>query len=482
MHTVTSRRGGGARRAPLPALLLLLPLALLACARGGEGGGGGGGGGKGGQGPGDGGGEAVSVDVREVRPGRLTAPLELVGTTQPVQVVGVRSRVEGQLERLLVDVGDRVTEGQELARVDPTLLRAQLNEVEAGLAGARAEVASAEAGVAQARSGLEQARLALLQARTEAQRYRALAQQGIASRQEAEQRATAERSAAQALAVAEQEVATRRSLQGAAAARVQAQAALRQAAEERLTFAVLRSPLRGQVMERLRAEGDLLQPGTEVLRLGDYARLEVVLAVPELARGQVQLGRQVPVRLDAYPDARLTGRVARQSPQADPGSRLVPVEVELDNPGGRIAAGLLARVELAGGGEERLLVLESALTAGRPPPPPSQGPGGGADGGAPRPPEAKEGAVFVATGPPEGARVEERRVQLGRRADGQVEVLSGLRPGERVVVRSAGELRPGAGVKLSALSEGAAPPAPAGPGAPPGGGGAGEPGRGGSGP
>src|SRR5687768_14522560 len=57
---------------------------------------------------------AVAVDVKEVKRGRLRSPLTLVGTTQPLQEVAVRSRVEGHLEALTVDVGDSVTLNQEL--------------------------------------------------------------------------------------------------------------------------------------------------------------------------------------------------------------------------------------------------------------------------------------------------------------------------------------------------------------------------------
>ncbi|MFY0524369.1 efflux RND transporter periplasmic adaptor subunit [Archangium gephyra] len=173
-------------------------------------------------------------------------------------------------------------------------------------------------------------------------------------------------------------------------------------------------------------------------------------------------GQKVSLQLDAFGDTPFTGTVARVSPQADPQSRLVPVEVVLDNPGGRIGGGLLARVRLDNGGAEQLLVLESALRVDQ------QGaPGGlsGAQGGSGTEtdgglPEASpdQGRVFVVTGEADGkARVEERQVRLGARADGQVEILSGLREGDRVVVRSERPLKPGTEVRPSALSDTPAP-------------------------
>lgn len=423
---------GGTPRGWL-ALGLGLLLLCTGCGRGGESR-------KGGR---DAGAGAVAVDVKDVRRGRLRTPLTLVGTTQPLQEVAVRSRVEGHLESLTVDVGDTVKVNQELGRLDPAILDTEVREAEAAHAGAQAEAASAAAGVAQAKSALEQSRLALAQAEVEAQRYQSLAERGISSRQEAEQRATAARSAQQALQASGQQVVTQESLAVAAAARVRAQEALLVAARERRSFATLRSPLAGRVMSRAHSQGDLVRAGDEVLRIGDFSQVEVAVSVSELELARVSPGQKVPVRIDAFGEKSFPGTVARVSPQADPVSRLVPLEVVLENPEGRIGSGLLARVQLDNGGEEQLLVLESALVVGE----------GPRDAG--RPAASGEGRVFVLTGA-EGngtGQVETRAVRVGERGDGQVEILSGLQEGDRVVVRSQRPLQPGTVVQPSALSD-----------------------------
>ncbi|MFP2934866.1 efflux RND transporter periplasmic adaptor subunit, partial [Pyxidicoccus sp. 3LG] len=224
-------------------------------------------------------------------------------------------------------------------------------------------------------------------------------------------------------------------------------------------FASLRSPLDGLVVARLHSPGDLVQVGGEVLRVGDFSDVEVAISVSELELSRVEPGKQVPVRLDAFPDKVFTGTVARISPQADPVSRLVPVEVVLDNPEGRIGSGLLARVRLDDGGEERLLVLESALLVDRPRGPAGTGgPTGGADGGAGAVTPGGAGRVFVVQAGDGGIpRVVEREVRVGARADGQVEILSGLEEGDRVVVRGEKPLQSGMQVRPSALSDPAGP-------------------------
>ncbi|MFP2909866.1 hypothetical protein ACLESD_33470, partial [Pyxidicoccus sp. 3LFB2] len=87
------------------------------------------------------------------------------------------------------------------------------------------------------------------------------------------------------------------------------------------------------------------------------------------------------------------------------------------------------------------------------------GPPGSEDGGTGVPPPGSEGRVFVVQGGEGGspAQVQVREVQVGARADGQVEILSGLEEGDRVVVRGEKPLQPGMQVRPSALSDPSAP-------------------------
>jgi HlyD family secretion protein len=385
-------------------------------------------------------GQAVSVDEKTAQRGRIRGSRVLVGTTQPVEQVAVRSRVEGHIESLTVDVGDSVKKDQELGRVDPTLLDAAYREAQAAVAAARAQAARAHAAVAQAESAQEQSRLAATQAQVEAKRYEGLSEKGIASRQEAEQRATAAKSAEKALDAAAQQIRTEESLREAAEAQVQAQAALLSAARERRSFATLRSPMAGRVVARLHSAGDVVLAGAEVFRIGDFSRVEVALSISELELSRVERGKTVRVRLDAFPEEVFTGTIARISPQADPASRLVPLEIVLENPKERIGAGLLARVELDEGGGEAVVVPESALSVMQ-----AKQDAGATDATA---------TILVLQPTQDGqGRTEARSVQVGSRADGQVEILGGLKEGEPVVVRSARPLTSGVSVRTSALSD-----------------------------
>ncbi|NJN22557.1 MAG: efflux RND transporter periplasmic adaptor subunit, partial [Leptolyngbya sp. RL_3_1] len=290
----------------------------------------------------------------------------------------------------------------------------------------------AQAAVSDARTAVEQARLQVQQARIDADRFQQLAAAGAASDQAAEQAQLTLDIAQQALLSAQEQVTTRQQAVNAAQGRVAAQGATVDQTQARLAFATARSPLNGRVLSRLVEAGDYVQTGAVLLTLGDLTTLHVELAVSELDLAQITRGQPVQVRLDAFPNEVLSGRVTRISPEADPTTRLIPVEVTLSNPAGRLGSGLLARVQFLAPGTALVVVPESALETGAP-------------GAAP--------LVYVVQETGEESTVQARPVELGDRGNGQVEILAGLSPGEFLVVRSDRPLEDGQPVRLSLLSE-----------------------------
>ena len=385
-----------------------------------------------------------AVDIAIARTGKLGEGIEYTGTTAPVREVSLRSQVEGQVLSLSVDVGDAVKQGQIIAQLDDDLLTTALNQAKAQLATLKSEVARAQNQVSNARAQVERARLELQQARADSARQQQLVGEGAIATQEAEQARTAARTAAQALRAAQEQVGTEQQAVAAAQGQVTAQQAVVAQAQERLSYSKLISPLTGVVLQRVTEEGNFLQPNGEIFRLGDFSRVEVVVQVSELELSKIRLRQSVKVRLDAFPNQTFSGQVSRISPAADSTARLVPVEVIIPNSNGEIGSGLLARVSFEGGASQRVVVAETAVSE-------QVGRGEGEQG--------RNGTVFVVTGGEGGtqATVVARSVTLGERADGQVEILSGLRAGERFVVRSSKPLKTGEPVRLSVLSEVAKP-------------------------
>jgi RND family efflux transporter MFP subunit len=377
-------------------------------------------------------GGAPAVETAIASTGFLEDPIEYTGTTEPVRQVSLRSQAEGRLLNLEVDVGDPVRRGQVLGQLDNRLLLTLTNQARAELAARQSEVAQAEAQVNDAQAQVARIQAQLQQAQTDAARQQSLADEGVVSQQLAEQAQTSVQTLQQELRSAQEQVKTRRQAVVAAQGRVSAQQATVAEAQERKAYSSLTSPISGSVLERVLEPGNLVQPGEEVLKLGDFSSIKVVVKVSELELGSIRLGQTAQVRLDAFADRQFSGKVTQISPVADPTARLVPIEVEIPNPGDRIGSGLLARVQFQSAAAARVVIPERALAVAGP---------------------DNRSTLFVVQGEKDTAKAVARSVQLGDRANGQVEVRSGLKPGEAFVVRSSKPLTDSQLVRLSILSD-----------------------------
>lgn len=389
-------------------------------------------------------GGTVAVDAAVAKLSDLTEDRAYTGTTRPSREISLRSQAEGRITDITVNVGDSVQAGQVVAQLDGTIANSSVAQAEAEVAARESEVASLQAEVEEARTQVERARLELQQARSDYQRQAQLFRQGAISEQQAETARTRLGTAEQALRSAEKQVGNRQQAVSASARRITAQQAIVNQERERQSYSVLTSPVNGSVLARPTEPGNLAQAGTEVLRLGDFSRIKVELQVSEREFATIRVGQRAQVRLDALPNQTIAGEVTRISPAAETRARLIPVEVTIPNVNGRIGSGLLARVSFEAGQSQRVVVPESATQIGQRP---QQGSNQNQE-----PP--KSATIYLVNRSGDRATVSPRQVQLGKRANGQVEVLSGLNAGESFVVRSSGKLEAGAPVRLSILSQG----------------------------
>lgn len=398
--------------------------------------------------PGQQGNQTASVNVATAASGSLGRSRQYTGTTQPFRLVSVRSQVEGQLLDMEVNVGDTVTSGQILAQIDAAVLQANVAEAQAEVAARQAEVAQARAEVNDAQAQVASAQVELQQAQSDLKRSQSLFQEGAIPEQQAEAARNQVAIAAQALRSAQEQVRTQQQAVAAVQGRVVAQRAVVAGEQQRQSFTTLTSPIEGSVLERSSEPGNLVQAGTELLQLGDFSQIKVAVQISELELGNLRSGQPVQVKLDAFPNQSLLGRVTRISPAADPVARLVPIEVTIPNPDGRIGSGLLARVTLAErGGRSQIVIPETALKVDQEKRQSQQSSGKPAEN-QPR----RNGTVFVIEGSGDAPQVTARSVTLGDRNDGQVAVLSGLQAGDRFVTLSSKALKNGDPVRLSILS------------------------------
>ncbi|MBD0273646.1 MAG: efflux RND transporter periplasmic adaptor subunit, partial [Acetobacteraceae bacterium] len=215
------------------------------------------------------------VQVAEVRLAPAAADRAYTGVVRARREADVGFRAGGRIIARLVDVGDRVFAGQELARLDPADLALAARAAEADLAAAEAQSRQAAA---------------------DAARSRTLLAAGHVSAAYDDQRVAAARSAAER----------------AAAARAQLDLAHR-----RLDYAVLRAPTGGVVTALLAEAGQVVPEGQAVLRLANPEERELVVQVPEAAVEGVAGAAGAEAAFWAHPGAALPARLREVAPQAD---------------------------------------------------------------------------------------------------------------------------------------------------------------------
>lgn len=356
-----------------------------------------------------------------------------VGTTQPASEVSWRSQVEGRLLELAVAVGDRVTQGEKIGSLDDRLLAAVVSQEREELASLRSEVVRAEIQVKNAQIQLEQAQIQLEQAKSDAARYEQLAKTGLIAEQQAESFRTAAQTAQQAVYSAREAVRLEEQAVDVARANVAAQQAAIAEAEQRRVYTQLLVPISGMVTAKSVEPGDLIQTGEEIITIGNFQQVEVVVPISELDLGKVALGQNVIVQLDAFGDRTFNGTVTQIAPTtSNSTARQINVEIAIDNPQGLIKGGLLARVNFEPVAQTAVTVPLAAVIE-----------------------EADENYLFVVSeaAGERKAIVTKRIVKLGDRNNGKVEILSGLELGERYVVRSDNPLKDGETVALSIISD-----------------------------
>ncbi|HWR16323.1 MAG TPA: efflux RND transporter periplasmic adaptor subunit [Terriglobales bacterium] len=310
---------------------------------------------------------------------RVPDAVMAVGTVRAAETAQIAAQVMGNVTAVSVREGDPVRAGQVLVSIDPAQAQASLERAQAALSAAQHEQAAA-----QTERALTEATL---------KRYETLYQRKSVSPQEYDEiKARYQGSLARA--------------EAAQAGQAQAKAAVAQA-QTGFGYTKLRAPFDGVVTSRMMDPGMLATPGSPIVTVEATGRYRLEATVDEGSLRFVKIGETVPVRLDAYPDEQLAGKVTQIVPSADPASRTFMVKVEL--PANRLLrSGLFGRASLARGERDSLVLPKTAVV----------------DRGALK-------GVFV-VGPDQIATL--RYVTVGDTRDDGFEVLSGLGPNESVVL------------------------------------------------
>ena len=309
---------------------------------------------------------AAGLATQAIAMESIPAVTEAVGTVQAEQLAAVTSRVVANILEMRASAGQRVAAGDILVVLDDRDLRHRVEQAQDAVRGAEAT---------------------LSQARSDYQRDKPLFEQQVIPAYDFEH--------------------TQTNLKTAEANLHRLQQAERET-EVNLSYAVIRSPFAGVVVDKLANVGDLAAPGKPLFTLYEQGRLWLEANVPEDLLAGIRTGQYRTLRIDAR-NREMRGRVVEIVPSSDPATRSVIVRVRLEDTRD-IVPGMFGRLLLPSAPEQVLTVPASAVT--------------------------RAGQLTMVDVVSQG-RVERRTVQLGRAIGGGFEVLSGLAPGDSVVLRNA---------------------------------------------
>lgn len=358
----------------------------------------------------------VRVMAAETRP--MERAVTVTGSLAAEEAATLSAKIGGRLRSFPVDLGSIVKQGDIIAQVEPRDYELRLQQSAAALAQARATVGLSLEGTddrfdPEQSSAVKQARAVLDEAKQNRERVVSLSTQGIASKSELDTVESTYKVALNRYEAAMEDTRTRQ----AVLAQRRAEWEL---AKQQLADTSLRAPFDGAVQGRLANLGEFLAAGSPVVKLVKIDPLRLRLEVPERDAASVRLGQRV--RLTAEGDTNVySGNLNRVSPAIDDASRMLQVEADIRNDGS-LRPGLFARAHIiTHENDEGLSVPANSLITFA----------------------GLEKVVVIAE-----SKAEEKVVTTGRRGPGWVEIIAGLKAGEKVVVEP-GNLRTGEAVTVT---------------------------------
>jgi len=339
--------------------------------------------------------EAPRVTVAVARQAPPDDERVLPGNALPLLEASLYARATGYIKTRLVDIGDRVEQGQLLAVIDAPDIDDQLAQAKANLEQARAMLKLNEANAVLAKTILERS------VRINGKGF------GVVSQEEIDQqRATLGTTAA--------------SVENAKAS-IQVNEAAVQRFTDLQSFERITAPFPGVVTARHIDAGDLISADSTSRELFHLMRtdvLRVFVNVPQVFATGIKVGQNADVYRRETPDRTHTGKVTRTADALDPNTRTLLTEVQVPNPDNALRPGMYLQVKFLFDRESLPVLIPAAALTTRT--------------GGPR--------VAILDGQ---QRVQYREVKLGRDFGAEVEVVAGLKPGETVVVHPGDDLPAG---------------------------------------
>jgi RND family efflux transporter MFP subunit len=343
----------------------------------------------------------------------LANTLEIASEFQPYQEIEVYAKVSGYIQKLYINWGTRVKQGQLLAVLEIPELEQQLDQDEATVHRSESDLRRAQEQLNQAQSAYKVAHLSFTRlGDVQKSRPGLVAQQDIDASEGKDLEASAGVSAAQdAQAAAEQSL-------------IAAKAAMEKD-KAMYAYAHITAPFDGVVTFVGAYTGALLPAGTAssnsssaLCRLSQNNLLRLVIPVPERAVPDIRLGEIINVKVSTLGKTS-PGKIARFSDQIDTQTRTMHTEVEVPNPNYELIPGMYASVEIPLHTAAKVLAVPIQVV---------------------QPAGQDKGTVLLVNS---ANQIEKRTVTLGMQTATQIEIVSGLTENDGVIFGSQGQYQPG---------------------------------------
>ena len=362
---------------------------------------------------------AKPVRVEVVRQDSVRRAVDVVGTLAAVDQVTISSEADGKVSRILADLGDRVTAGQVLIKIDNEKQQYTYDQQQAALARALAQYGATDP-----------QHLPEIEKTPDAQRANADLVQATQAFDRASELFKRTLISQQALDDAQAALQSKRASYNAALqngknlrASIQASEATMKLAGRQLRDTEIRAPFDGFVEKRLVNLGELVKTQMPVMTVVRLDPLKVIAEIPEKMAPWISAGQDVDLQVDAYQGRKFSGKVSRISPGVNTATRAFPFEALVPNTDTVLKPGTFARVHIESGQIDDVLTLPYAALQYR----------------------YGVNRVFVV----DGNKLAMRELSVGERLGDRIEVLKGVKAGERVAVTDVDTLGDGALVTVT---------------------------------
>jgi RND family efflux transporter MFP subunit len=376
----------------------------------------------------------------KAEPASETEQLTIPGNIGAILYTTIYARIDGYLTSRMVDIGDVVKKGQLLAEIDtPTTdqkvdqAKADLDEANASLLSSKAQLKESQAKVEQAKAEVEKDKSNVDYAALTAERWQDLVSRGAVSVQSKDEKVRMLDSQSSQLAaneanvkVAEAAVKASQAQVEVAQAGVKAKTADLRRLKAEVNFKYVVAPFDGVITQRKVDPGALITQGSqtsnlELFQMAKIDRVRIYVSVPQRVSRYLKPGLTADILVAEYPDRTFLGKVTNVSGALDPNTRTRQTEIQIDNADHALLPGMYANIRLGGVREAPWIRVPGTTVVTRP-----------------------EGQFVVVV---ENDKAHFQKVDIGRDYGDQIEIRTGLKGNEQVVISPSDDLHDGESVQ-----------------------------------